>query len=325
MANALDLLRADPRTAAWLTGMESDDAPDVELVPPDALTLLDLAVPHEDVNEILALTGPILDDPGLRWLLERCARRLVRDLGAAGISFDLPHLPAELGAAGRYFHLYAFVAALPHVRAYHREHGVPADVSRHTLADLGRNLAVHRRRHGVGGVIQPSWIQLHFRGVLYQLGRLQFERAVLGSRMGAVVAGALPAGPGSPCLLLHIPDFSGPLTPAACDDSLARARAFFPRHFPGEHYAVAACFSWLLDPQLADHLPDTANIVAFQRRFRPGYRNEEPNDAGPIEFVFGDPALTVDELSPRTTLEHAVVAHLRAGGHWYDGNGWFPL
>ncbi|MFG1945789.1 acyltransferase domain-containing protein [Nonomuraea sp. NPDC048826] len=325
MGSALDLLRADDRTAAWVAGLAADDSPDVEIVLPDALTLLDLGVPHEEVNEILALAGTFRADPELWWLLERCARLLVRGVGAIEDPFDLPYLPAGLGAAGRYLHLFAFVATLPYVRAYHRERGVPADVSRHTLADLGRNVAVHRRRHGVGGVIQPFWIKLHFRGELYQLGRLQFQRATLGTRMGTAVAGVLPAGPGSPSLNLHIPDFSGPLTPAAVDDSLARAHAFFPRHFPDEHYTVATCFSWLLDPQLADHLPASSNIVAFQRRFRPGYPQQEPYDEGPIEFVFGDPALPVDALSPRTTLEHVIVRHLRDGGHWYGGNGWFPL
>ncbi len=55
-------------------------------------------------------------------------------------------------ALGRYFAAYVFVAALPYTRAYHRERGIPAETTRHTLADLGRNMASHRRRHGTGGV-----------------------------------------------------------------------------------------------------------------------------------------------------------------------------
>ncbi|MGN9788423.1 acyltransferase domain-containing protein [Nonomuraea sp. ZG12] len=320
MTTTLDPLRAAPRTAAWLAALEDDDLPDVEIVLPTPEVLLDLAVPYEDVNPLLALAGELRADPELRWLLERCVQRLVRGIGAVDDPFDLPDLPF----LDHYFYAFVFVATLPYVRAYHRERGIPADISRHTLADLGRNLAVHRRRHGVGGVVHPSWLKLHFRGEVYQLGRLQFQRATLGTRMGTAVAAALPVGPGDPALSLHIPDFSGPLTPAACDDSLTRARDFFPRHFPEEPYTVAVCHSWLLDPQLADHLPAGSNIVGFQRRFRPGYRDEQPSD-GPIEFVFGDPGLPVDALTPRTTLERAIVGHLRAGGHWHLGNGWFPL
>ncbi|GGO60520.1 acyltransferase domain-containing protein [Nonomuraea cavernae] len=325
MAKALDLLRSDPRTAGWLAGVEAGDSPEVEIVLPDPGTLLDLAVPHEDVNELVALAGELRADPELWWLLRRCVHRLTAAIGTIGDAFDLPCLPDGLGPIGRYFPAYVFAATLPYVRAYHRERGVPADVSRHTLADLGRNLALHRRRHGTGGVLQPFWIKLHFRGELYQLGRLQFQRGTLGRRTGQAVAAALPLGPGDPALHLHIPDFYGPLTQAACDDSLARAREFFPRHFPEEKYTVATCDSWLLDPQLRDHLPETSNIVGFQRRFRLGHRPEHPHDSGPIEFVFGDPDLKPDALAPRTTLERAIVDHLRDGGHWYGGNGWFPL
>ncbi len=92
---------------------------------------------------------------------------------------------------------------------------------------------MHRRRYGEPGLPYPQWLVPHFRGELYQLGRLQFERARLGERTAqALTAAGLDAGPGTPCLNLHIPDYSGPLTPAACDRSLDLARAFFARYFP---------------------------------------------------------------------------------------------
>ena len=39
-----------------------------------------------------------------------------------------------------------------------------------------------------------------------------------------------------PGLNVHIPHFYGPLTPRACDESLAWAAAFFARYFPEERY-----------------------------------------------------------------------------------------
>lgn len=297
--------------------------------------LLDLAVPHEDINELVALRRVLVRDPGAVKLLEECVEELVRGIGALGEFEERSGLVDRLTAApatlGGYFPLYVFVAALPYVRAHHVERGIPADVSRHTLADVGRNMAAHRRRHGRGGVLAPRWLTLHFRGELYQLGRLQFQRVRFDERaVRELAAAGLDATPGTPCLSLHIPDFRGPLSPAACDRSLALAREFFARHYPHERYEIAVCHSWLLDPQLKRYLPADSNIVRFQERFRitdedPEEPGREPSDTEPVRFVFADPDLPVETLPRRTAVERAVGDHLRAGGHWYIGRGWFPL
>ncbi|MDH6216279.1 acyltransferase domain-containing protein [Streptomyces pseudovenezuelae] len=291
-----------------------------------AEALFDLAVPHEDINELVQIGRRVTDDPELLRFLEASVDELVRGMGEVGTAVDLPELDWPSGDLQRCFPVYVFVAALPYTRAYHRARGVPDEVSRRTLADLGRNMVVHRRRYGKLGVQAPWWLTHHFRGELYQLGRLQFERARFGERTArAVTAAGLDATAGTACLNLHIPDFFGPLSPAACDRSLALAREFFARHYPEEKYLAGLCHSWLLDPQLRDYLPEYSNIVRFQERFRLARADAEPSDAEPVQFVFGDPELAVENLPRRTAVERAVGDHLRAGGHWYIGHGWFPL
>jgi hypothetical protein len=326
----LETLRSDQKLADWLRVLETAHVPPIDVVLPQAdelpAILLDLAVPHEEINGLVALRDTVLQDPEMQWLLERTVRLLASRIGSAGERPRLPQLPESWGAVGRYFYVYAFVATAPFTREHHEVRGVPEDVSRRTLADLGRNIAVHRRRHGVGGLLFPDWLTLHLSGELYQLGRLQFQRARLGGRTGqAVAAAGLPLGPGSACLELHIPDFSGPLSPAACDRSLALAREFFPRYYPEERQAVASCGSWLLDPQLAQYLPADSNIVRFQRRFRDVHAPEWDFDRDTLGFVFGDPELPLDTLPRRSTLQRAVVDHLRSGAHWRGGRGWFEL
>ncbi|MFI9649761.1 acyltransferase domain-containing protein [Streptomyces sp. NPDC052040] len=326
----LETVRADARLAEWLTDLEREDAPGETGVLPGAdelpEILLDLAVPHEDINEVVALRVRLGRDPDAMTLLARCVTRFVRDMGEIGKACEPPLLPPSAGALGRYFHLYVFIAALPFVRAHHRERGIPEEVTRRTLADLGRQVAVHRRRRGTGGLLFPWWLALHFHGELFQLGRLQFQRTRLGERTGrAVAAAGHPQGPGDPCLELHIPDFRGPLSPSACARSLDLAREFFARHYPGERQKTAVCHSWLLDPQLRRYLPADSNIVRFQDRFRTAHEEPTPDDGVPVGFVFGDPDLPVEDLPRRTRLERAVGDHLRAGGHWYTGHGWFAL
>jgi hypothetical protein len=129
--------------------------------------------------------------------------------------------------------------------------------------------------------------------------------------------------PGEPALGVHIPE-GGPLDPAACDESLAAARTFFPDHLPDRASRVATCTSWLLDDQLAGLLPPASNIVRFQRRFRlvPGALD---NDGEILRFVFGSATVSVADLRPATELERVVVAHLRGGGHWRLRTGWLRL
>lgn len=326
----LEALRADARLAEWLRGLESEGMPRLEAALPDMDelpdVLLDLTVAHEHINELVALRARLATDPEAMTLLARCVGRFVRDMGEIGKGWEPPTFPASTGALGRCFPVYVFIAALPYVRAYHRERGVPENVSRRTLADLGRHVAVHHRRVGSPGLLFPWWIALHFHGELFQLGRLQFQRARLGRHTGGAVAAAgLGLGPGDPCLSLHITDFRGPLSPTACDRSLALAREFFARHYPDERYDVAVCHSWLLDPQLKRYLSADSNIIRFQDRFEAAYEERTPDDGVPVGFVFGDPELPVDELPRRNSVERAVGDHLRAGGHWYGGQGWFAL
>lgn len=273
--------------------------------------------------------------PELWWLLERCYQRLAGDMG--GVDYLIcrwPSLPDLLGAPGRLFYAHVFLALMRDVHQWHRIRGVPREVSLATLADLGRSLELHRSEHGEAGLDRQDWLTLHFRGALYELGRLQFHRS-------HIVPGLVGAGPlywygretaegmgrgfrlGDPVLAVHIPA-TGPLADGACEDSIRRARAFFARTFPAEDYRLAVCTSWLLDDQLAAYLPNTSNIVRFQRRFRlvPGERTD---DYGVLHSVFGRRPVSLDSLTPRTALERGVVAHMRDGGHWRIRSGWLEL
>lgn len=149
-------------------------------------TLLDLAVPHEDINELTSLAARFTTEPELGELLAESVRVLVQDIGAVGVLPELPALPEGLGDIERWFPVYVAVAALPHVRAYHRERGIPEDIARRTLADLGRHIALHHRRRGNGGLSVPGWLRLHFRGR---------STSWAGSSSSAHGSGSVRAGP----------------------------------------------------------------------------------------------------------------------------------
>jgi hypothetical protein len=285
-----------------------------------------------DLGAILADWPSPTAMPELWWLLERCYHAVRCDIGQPGALRNWPTLPAPLGAPGRFFWIWVYVAAVPDIRRWHQAHGIDDEVSWSTLRDLARHIRIYRRRHGKVGFDEQFWFSLHFRGDLFELGRLQFNPYPLASGPAgplfwydAAARAAMGEGfrAGDPVLGVHIPE-SGPLTPQACDASFQAARAFFARLFPTQRYRVATCTSWLMDDQLLEYLDPESNIVRFQRRFElvPGTRDA---DYSPVRFVFHRDLADLEQLVPKTRLEHAIVDHLAAGRHWQMRTGWLQL
>ncbi|WP_020577019.1 acyltransferase domain-containing protein [Actinopolymorpha alba] len=301
-------------------------AAEVALPEPDQLDELfeRLGVHADDAEDLKATRPSPSEDPELWWLLQRCHQTLLRDLGNLDAQWlRWPHLPADFGAKGRFFYPHVFLASIPAVLRYHEKRGISEDVSWATLADLGRQIAIYRRINGVGGLDVQFWFSLHFRGLIYDMGRLQFNRGKIHYDEQMIEATGAPFRPGDTALGVHIPE-SGPMTQEACEESFRRAKDFYDRYFPEENYRYALCTSWLLDPQLADYLPEDSNIIRFQRRFQvvPGGHD---GDKDVFQFVFRMINPSIDQLPRRSTLERAVVSHLEAGKHWKVRSGWVAL
>jgi hypothetical protein len=228
-----------------------------------------------------------------------------------------PVPPADLGPGWEWFHVHLFAAAVPAVEALHASWRIEPEVTEATLTNIGRNVGIYRQMHGRPGLHSPMWLTLGVRGALVHVERLQFRRARAHWTLPDV-----PFAEGEPVLDLHIPP-TGPLDPGAVDRSLAGARALFGRVFPEDDSDWSVCTSWLLDPQLSGYLPADSNIVRFQQRFHLDPDWSVPGDDSIVEFVFRRVHTPIDDLDPRTTLEHAVVDHMRGGRQWQLRRGWF--
>ena len=304
------------RTTAWLAQLEELGPPHEPVRLPrgdEARDLLRrLEVPELDAEEIVAASPDPDRDPALWWLLERAHHAIARHMGdfMAKVRGG-PTLPYEAGAAARYFHVYVFLATVPAVRRFYASRGIPDEIAWDTLAHLGEMVAIHRRKYGEGGMNTQWWLTYHLRGIVYQLGRLQFSLAA--------------GSDGKPYLGLHIPEAGGPLIPEIFNDSLRRARPFFDRYFPEHGAQVASGKSWLLDPQLAEYLTEESHIIQLGRDWTVTDTELESGDDSILEFVFRYNGQPLDELPQRTTLEKAVVAHLKAGRHWHARSGYIQL
>jgi hypothetical protein len=311
-------LRAAPRP---------DDSPGPELPSnQDAAELMErLGVEPVDQATTLAARPDPAAHPELWWVLDRTYHDLLAGMGIPPAGLGWPALPSQTGPVGRHLYVWVCLAILPHVRAYHADHDVSDEVSWVSLAGLGQELTNARLLSGHAG-LDASWgLPRTFAGVSYRLGRLTFDR----QRPWPHGMEHPLLAPGQSGLNTHIPA-DGRLDPDAADDSFAQARTFFPSRFP-EQVAGFGCHSWLMDDQLAAYLPSTSNILRFQRRFE-YFNDQEQADWAVLGNLFHRrydgphvPAGLLDELPQETTLQRAIVAHLRAGGHWYNRTGWFPI
>lgn len=187
----------------------------------------------------------------------------------------------------------ALAEVLPDALRRHGSLGIPPEVTRETLRDVGRKHA----RYGAAAV--APWLLMLLRGDVLDLGRLQVARR-----------------PDADGHALHIPE-KGALDPVAVDLSLVRIR-----EVTGE--APLTCRSWLLDPELGAEIPD-GNIAAFARRFEvePPMESAEAS-AAVARFVFG---LTPEQLrvpglvEARTRVENLVLRRLRGGRDWSEPLG----
>ena len=285
-------------------------APDL----PETLVLLGFA--EQDAQDTLSLVARTrTDDAALTRIAELTGPVIAR------IGDLLGDLPGPVWArdgdwAGEgTLAICTLLVTVPEARAYHRGRGISDAISWRSLSDLGQQIAVHRLTFGEFGVHTHDWLLNAWTGRLYWLGRLQYT---------------IEKADGGFLASVHIPR-AGSFAPELVDASLTRVRDFFARHFPELHLLSLHCASWLLDPQLAQVLPETSTIAHFGRRWQ--LTDElRPGDADVLFFVFSRRGtrrdgsdIDLDSLPQDTSLQRAVLSTLRSGGHWHARVGHLPL
>ena len=281
----------------------------------DDETLTRLGFRADDRHDVLLTIRRVQAEPAVLARVQRMADQLIARIGQFGeyqnpfaVPADFDDLDPDLldkeWGVG-VLPLLALLATADDVAAFHAGRGIDPATSYGSLADLGQQAWVHRRTFGNFGLHTYGWMQICWSGALYWLGRLQFN---------------LTRYEGDWVVSTHIPE-SGPLTPEAVADSFRRARTFFAEHFADYPTSLFHCDSWLLDPQLTEVLAPGSNMVAFQQLWKlDGESRDSDGDA--LFFTFrrrGD--IDLDTLPQDTSLQRAIVAKLRAGGHWQVRSG----
>ena len=237
------------------------------------------------------------------------------------------------------FYLLCVIANYQKTVELYRSAGWPEESLREILTDLRCWEPVMLRDLGFHG-LSPRlflWAKDCLSGEVKQFGRLQcndihlFALKLSLYRQADGTLKGLPAfqknNPPNPDLTfgdktisVHIPA-SGPLNADECIKSFSRMSRFCRDFYPDWDYKAIVCYSWLLDPQFKEFLPETSNIVRFQQLGHnlicPG--RDETREV--IWRIWGAPGLDtpIDQLPVHSSMERGVVEFLKQGRRFQEG------
>lgn len=184
--------------------------------------------------------------------------------------------------------------AAERMRDKYRALGICEEIFLATMRAFPRFLEETRVYRGAYEIDRTYWSYRQVGMTLFRVGALEYE---------------LRRDTG--CVSIHIPsdaDFS----PASVDSSIEDAKRFIQSYFPAFAGAPIVCHSWLMSGALKPLLPDSSNIIQFQKRFR--VTDEERESDGCIRFLF---QMTEDtplaDLRENTSLQRKVKALLLRG------------
>lgn len=132
---------------------------------------------------------------------------------------------------------------------------------------------------------------------------------------------------GDTAIKVHIP-VGGPLTPALCEESYARARAMLPLWYPEHHFTCFLIGCWMLSPVLEEILPPASNILSFARPFLRYPIQSNARDA--FLYVFGIHApspqtIAFADLPEDGTLKRGVKQKALEGKFIHQVGGFLPF
>ncbi len=134
-----------------------------------------LKMAPEVIQALMQAAACLREQEPLRRLLWQCHQALIRSCPAAAPDTrPWPALPGDYGLAGDLFYALALLSAVPAIRQWHEQRGIPTQVTLDTLADLELWIREYHHRYGRWGLEEVVWLVHHWQGRLYRLGQLQF-------------------------------------------------------------------------------------------------------------------------------------------------------
>lgn len=192
--------------------------------------------------------------------------------------------------------LWCMLCAAGISREEYKKQEISEDIFTETMKCFTRFVREHKESYGDYGFDRDFWTGRQLSLSLFRIGELEYEK-VMEDGMHKVS--------------VHIPS-DARLTPERCRKSLEESVKFFER-YDGRYVNVPyICHSWLLSPALEKLLPESSNILQFQKLFQIQEIDYEETDF--LEWVYKRRDLPVMELPQETSLQRTMKEYLIKGG-----------
>lgn len=253
-------------------------------------------------NKILGFAEDIMENPRTR-------------LGE--ILSQAEHMEDELGLHKYTIDILILLQCWLMLQKKYSEKGLPREIFKDSLADMRCKLQECRKVYGVTGIFVGGWYDRFFDISRFALGRLQFETEIYPYNEPFVYNGHT-VKKGDKVINVHIPSL-GPLKMEEVTDSLNRAVTFYKEYFP-EGCTKFVCYSWLLDTDLQEILPE-GNLRLFTSLFHVvDVKKEEVFEDG--WRVFGQEwNKEAKDLPRHTKLQKNIADYLQQGKELGEGYG----
>lgn len=174
--------------------------------------------------------------------------------------------------------------------------GIPEDIFIATMKIFTRFLKEHEDGYGTYQFKWGWWVPRQISCNEFRIGELEYE--TVDNDDGKSIS-------------IHIPS-DAVLNTADLRKSYVDARHFFAKYYPEYNNVDMYCDSWLLSPSLKKLLPDTSNILYFQKAFIIDKVDYEFKYY--MNWVYKRDDIRLEDLPENTALQRNMKKFLLSGG-----------
>lgn len=180
--------------------------------------------------------------------------------------------------------------------------GIPDEYFYGSFHYVAVNCSELIKKRGICGldIFELPWFRYSLEADLYYLGRLEYQIA---KSEYDVDFGEYSIKKGDRVLFVHIPG-NKPLTEEACTDSYSKALEFFGKYY-GMEKLPCFCYTWILQPWIADVLSPTSNVIKFKNTFK--LLETIQSIPHTFRFIFEDQYENIDDYPTDKPLRKVAV------------------